>query len=204
MGLRMVGPVIMKFGTQAQKDFYLPRILKAEDYWCQGYSEPGSGSDLASLQDARRSRRRPLCRQRLEDLDHPRPLRQPHVRAGAHVEEPRSRTASAFVLIDMDTPGITVRPIVTLGRRPRGQSGVLRRRARARPAASARKGRAGPRQVPARVRARRRHVVGPPARGFATCREARGALPGRRASADRRSVVSLRSPRSRSISTRSK
>ena len=49
MGPRMVGPVIMRFGTQAQKDYYLPRILSGEDYWCQGYSEPGSGSDLASL-----------------------------------------------------------------------------------------------------------------------------------------------------------
>ena len=49
MGLRMCGPVIMKYGTPEQKDFYLPRILSGEDYWCQGYSEPGSGSDLASL-----------------------------------------------------------------------------------------------------------------------------------------------------------
>ena len=50
MGLKMVGPVIMGFGTAEQKTFYLPRILSGEDYWCQGYSEPGSGSDLASLQ----------------------------------------------------------------------------------------------------------------------------------------------------------
>ena len=50
MGLAMVGPVLMKYGTQEQKDFYLPRILSGEDFWCQGYSEPGSGSDLASLQ----------------------------------------------------------------------------------------------------------------------------------------------------------
>src|SRR5215472_13704511 len=49
-GLKMVAPVIMKFGNQQQKDQYLPRILSSEDWWCQGYSEPGSGSDLASLQ----------------------------------------------------------------------------------------------------------------------------------------------------------
>jgi alkylation response protein AidB-like acyl-CoA dehydrogenase len=48
--IRMVGPVIMRFGTPEQKAYYLPRILEGEDLWCQGYSEPGSGSDLASLQ----------------------------------------------------------------------------------------------------------------------------------------------------------
>ena len=45
MGLAMVGPVLMKYGTQEQKDFYLPRILSGDDFWCQGYSEPGSGSE---------------------------------------------------------------------------------------------------------------------------------------------------------------
>jgi alkylation response protein AidB-like acyl-CoA dehydrogenase len=48
-GVNMVAPVIMAFGSQAQKDYYLPRILSCEDWWCQGYSEPGAGSDLASL-----------------------------------------------------------------------------------------------------------------------------------------------------------
>jgi acyl-CoA dehydrogenase len=50
MGLSMCGPVLMKFGTEAQKQFFLPRILSGEHYWCQGYSETGAGSDLASLQ----------------------------------------------------------------------------------------------------------------------------------------------------------
>ena len=49
MGLRMVGPCIMHHGTPEQRAHYLPRILSGEDYWCQGYSEPGAGSDLAAL-----------------------------------------------------------------------------------------------------------------------------------------------------------
>ena len=115
MGLKMVGPVIMKFGTQAQKDFYLPRILKAEDYWCQGYSEPGSGSDLASLKT-----------RAVRDGDH-------YVINGSKIwtthahhanmmfalvrtsEEPKKQDGISFILIDMKTPGISVRPILTIG-----------------------------------------------------------------------------------------
>ncbi|MBD2843306.1 acyl-CoA dehydrogenase family protein [Erythrobacter rubeus] len=54
LGLRLVGPVICEFGTPEQKAKFLPRLLSGEDYWCQGYSEPGSGSDLASLKTAAR------------------------------------------------------------------------------------------------------------------------------------------------------
>ena len=49
-GVTMVGPVIIEFGTDNQKERFLPKILNSEHWWCQGYSEPGSGSDLASLQ----------------------------------------------------------------------------------------------------------------------------------------------------------
>uniref|UniRef100_UPI002FCC887A acyl-CoA dehydrogenase family protein n=1 Tax=Ramlibacter sp. TaxID=1917967 RepID=UPI002FCC887A len=49
MGVTMVGPLLIQHGTEAQRAHYLPRILSCQDIWCQGYSEPGSGSDLASL-----------------------------------------------------------------------------------------------------------------------------------------------------------
>ena len=112
LGLRMAGPVIMRFGTPEQKAHYLPRILSGDDYWCQGYSEPGSGSDLASLKT-----------RAVRDGDH-------YVINGskiwtthAHVAnrmfalvrtgdaETRKHEGISFLLIEMDTPGITVRPI---------------------------------------------------------------------------------------------
>lgn len=114
MGLKMVGPAIMHFGTPAQKNFYLPRILSAEHYWCQGYSEPGSGSDLASLQ----------LRAVSDGED--------YVLNGskiwtthAHVAdwifclvrtrfEGKPQAGITFLLIDMRTAGIDVRPIITL------------------------------------------------------------------------------------------
>ena len=65
----MVGPVIYTFGNDAQKKKFLPRILSGEDWWCQGYSEPGSGSDLAIGPHQGGARRRPLHRQRPQDLD---------------------------------------------------------------------------------------------------------------------------------------
>ena len=52
MSIQMCGPVLMRFGTQEQKDYFLPRMLSGEHFWCQGYSEPQAGSDLASLQCA--------------------------------------------------------------------------------------------------------------------------------------------------------
>jgi acyl-CoA dehydrogenase len=112
MGLRMAGPVIMRFGTPAQQAFYLPRILSGDDYWCQGYSEPGSGSDLASL-----------ATRAVRDGDHyvvdGTKIWTTHahhanrmfalVRTGS--ETGRKQDGISFLLIDMRTPGITVRPI---------------------------------------------------------------------------------------------
>ena len=114
MGLRMAAPVIMGYGTPEQKAHYLPRILSGEDYWCQGYSEPGSGSDLASLQ-----------LQATSDGDD-------YVLSGSKIwtthaqfanrmfllartsREGKPQAGITFLLLDMATPGITVKPIITL------------------------------------------------------------------------------------------
>ncbi|HUO88911.1 MAG TPA: acyl-CoA dehydrogenase family protein [Rhizomicrobium sp.] len=114
MGLRMVGPCIMRYGTAQQKGHYLPRILSGEDYWCQGYSEPGSGSDLASLQ-----------LRAVSDGDD-------YVLTGSKIWTTHAHWANrmfclvrtkfdgkpqagiTFLLLDMQSPGITVRPIITL------------------------------------------------------------------------------------------
>jgi alkylation response protein AidB-like acyl-CoA dehydrogenase len=114
MGLRMCAPVVMAFGTPEQKAQHLPKILSTDVWWCQGYSEPGSGSDLASL--ALKAER---------DGDH-------YVLNGSKTwttlaqwadwmfclvrtsnEDIRQKGIS-FLLIDMRTPGITIRPIPTL------------------------------------------------------------------------------------------
>jgi alkylation response protein AidB-like acyl-CoA dehydrogenase len=114
-GVNMVAPVIMAFGSQAQKAYYLPRILSCEDWWCQGYSEPGAGSDLASLKTTARARRRPLHRQRPEDLDHAGPARRHDLLPGAHRPSGvRKQEGISFLLIDMHSPGVTVRPIIML------------------------------------------------------------------------------------------
>jgi acyl-CoA dehydrogenase len=114
-GSHFVGPVIMKFGTQEQKDFYLPRIRSGEDHWAQGYSEPGSGSDLASLKTKAES-----------DGDHYIVNGQKIWTTHAHhsnrifalvrtSSEGKRQEGITFLLMDMDTPGITVRPIIANG-----------------------------------------------------------------------------------------
>lgn len=114
-GLRMVGPVIMKFGTQAQKEFYLPKILAGEDYWCQGYSEPGSGSDLASLKTR-------AVRNGDDYIVNGSKIWTSHAQFANRMfalvrttESPKKQDGISFILIDMDSPGISVRPILTIG-----------------------------------------------------------------------------------------
>jgi len=114
-GIHMVGPVIIKFGTQVQKDHYLPRILSGQDYWCQGYSEPGSGSDLASLKT-----------RAVRDGDHyvvnGTKIWTTHAHFADHMfalvrtsDTPKRQEGISFLLIDFKSPGISTRPIITIG-----------------------------------------------------------------------------------------
>ncbi len=113
-GVAMVAPVIMAFGNQAQKDYYLPRILNCDDWWCQGYSEPGSGSDLASL----KTRAERVGDDYIVNGQKTWTTLAQHadmifclVRTDTSV---RKQEGISFLLIDMKTPGITVRPIIML------------------------------------------------------------------------------------------
>ncbi len=118
MGLLMCGPCLIGCGSPEQQAFYLPRILSGEDFWCQGYSEPGAGSDLASLQTFAES-----------DGDD-------YIINGTKIwttyahhanrmfglvrtsREGKSQAGITFLLIDMASPGITIEPIVGLDEIP--------------------------------------------------------------------------------------
>lgn len=112
MGIKMCGPALIEFGTDAQKNFYLPRMLSGEHVWCQGYSEPDSGSDLASLQmKAVRDGDEFVCTGTKIWTTHA------NVANWIFCLVRTSRLARpqqgiTFLLIDMNTPGITVRPII--------------------------------------------------------------------------------------------
>ena len=113
-GTKMVAPVIMAFGSVAQQQRFLPKISAGEEWWCQGYSEPGAGSDLASLKT-----------RAVRDGDH-------YVVNGQKTwntlgqyadwifclvrtdAEAKQQSGITFLLIDMKSPGITVRPIILL------------------------------------------------------------------------------------------
>lgn len=113
-GLTMVGPVIYTYGNEEQKKRFLPRILSGDDWWCQGYSEPGAGSDLAGLRT-----------RAVREGDH-------YIVNGGKTwttlaqyadwmfclvrtdPDAKKQEGISFLLIDMKSPGITVRPIITI------------------------------------------------------------------------------------------
>jgi alkylation response protein AidB-like acyl-CoA dehydrogenase len=119
--LAMLGPVIYSFGTEAQKKRFLPPMLKGETNWCQGFSEPGSGSDLASLRTRADLVKDPAGR----DGDH-------YVINGSKIwtsnahqadwifilvrtnQEVKKQAGISFLLADMKTPGIRVRPLISI------------------------------------------------------------------------------------------
>ena len=110
-GLKMVGPVIMAYGTEAQKRRFLPRIVSADDYWCQGYSEPNSGSDLAALgmRAVRDGDEYVVDGSKLwTTCAHEADWIFCLVRTDA---SGRKQEGITFLLIDMRSPGITVRPL---------------------------------------------------------------------------------------------
>ena len=114
-GLAMCAPVLLRFGTEAQKQRFLPRIYQGEDFWCQGYSEPGSGSDLASLKTraVREKAGYVVSGQKIwTTLAHYADWIFCLVRTDPTVQ--RRQDGISFLLIDMKTPGITVRPLLLM------------------------------------------------------------------------------------------
>ena len=114
-GLAMVGPVIYTFGTPEQKAHFLPRILSGEDWWCQGYSEPGAGSDLASL----RTKAVPDGDDYIVNGQKTWTTMAQYADWGFFLvrtnSDAKMQEGISFLLIDMKSPGVTVRPIITLG-----------------------------------------------------------------------------------------
>ncbi|MGA8600082.1 MAG: pimeloyl-CoA dehydrogenase large subunit [Beijerinckiaceae bacterium] len=113
-GVSMVGPVIYTFGSDAQKQQFLPRIANLDDWWCQGFSEPGAGSDLASLKTkAERGGDHYVINGQ-----------KTWTTLAQHADwifllartdpSAKKQEGISFILVDMKTPGITVRPIITI------------------------------------------------------------------------------------------
>lgn len=112
MGINMAGPAIIGYGTPEQKDFFLPRMLSGEHFWCQGYSEPQAGSDLAALQmRAERAGDYLVCSGSKIWVTHANVANWMFCLVRTTRSE-RKQQGITFLLIDMNTPGVEVRPII--------------------------------------------------------------------------------------------
>lgn len=114
MGITMLGPLLQKYGTKKQQEKYLPGILSGETYWCQGYSEPEAGSDLAALRTSAvlDGDHFIVNGQKIwTSLAHEADMMFLLVRTDPHVKK---QAGISFLLVDMQSPGITVEPIVNL------------------------------------------------------------------------------------------
>ena len=114
MGLKMCGPMLIGHGTKEQKDYYLPKILSGEHIWCQGYSEPGSGSDLASLKTS-------AVGDGDDYIVNGTKIWTSHAQHSNMIfalvrtsNEGRIQQGISFLLIDMKTKGIEIKPIINL------------------------------------------------------------------------------------------
>ena len=112
LGLKLLAPVLYTFGSPAQKAHYLPRILSGEHYWCQGFSEPGAGSDLANLKTA-------AVREGDRYIINGGKIWTTHAQFADHMfclvrTDPsvKPQRGISFILVDMNQPGVTVRPIM--------------------------------------------------------------------------------------------
>jgi alkylation response protein AidB-like acyl-CoA dehydrogenase len=114
-GLSMVGPIVYTFGNDEQKQRFLPDILASRVWWCQGYSEPGAGSDLASLKTradlagdhyiVNGTKTWTTLAQHADWI---------FILARTNTDVARRQEGISFLLVDMSTPGVTVRPIITI------------------------------------------------------------------------------------------
>ena len=114
MGLQMLGPMLIRYGTAEQKNYYLPRMLSGEDVWCQGYSEPGAGSDLASLMTA-------AVRDGDDYIINGSKIWTSYAQHSNKIfclvrtsKEGKPQAGISFILVDMDAKGLSVEPIVGL------------------------------------------------------------------------------------------
>jgi alkylation response protein AidB-like acyl-CoA dehydrogenase len=119
-GITMVAPVIMKFGTQAQKDKYLPDILNTNVWWCQGYSEPGSGSDLASLSCKADDKGDHYLVNGIKTWTTMAQYADMMFCLVRTSTEDKPQKGISFLLIDMTSPGVSVAPIITLDKPAQG------------------------------------------------------------------------------------